>query len=151
MNPQISDLLDGYPVVIEQAVIWGEMDAYRHVNNVAYFRYFENARVAYLRRLGWEEIERETGVGPIVSALSARFRRALTFPDTIAIATRLGTLKEDRFTVRHIIVSHKLAAVVAEGEGTIVTYHYSEHRKAPVPQRMRQRILELERLEDGTA
>ena len=28
-------LLAGYPVVVEQAVVWGDMDSYRHVNNVA--------------------------------------------------------------------------------------------------------------------
>jgi acyl-CoA thioesterase FadM len=29
-------LLAGFPVVVRQAVVWGEMDSYRHVNNVAY-------------------------------------------------------------------------------------------------------------------
>ena len=61
-------LLAGFPVVVRQAVVWGEMDAYRHVNNVVYFRYFENARLEYFRRLGWFEFERETGVGPILAA-----------------------------------------------------------------------------------
>ena len=55
-------LLAGYPVVVEQAVFWGEMDSYRHVNNVVYFRYFESARLEYFRRLGWFEYERETQV-----------------------------------------------------------------------------------------
>jgi hypothetical protein len=27
--------LSGFPVVVEQAVVWGEMDSYRHVNNVS--------------------------------------------------------------------------------------------------------------------
>ena len=34
-------------------VAWGDMDSYAHVNNVVYFRYFENARIAYLDRIGW--------------------------------------------------------------------------------------------------
>lgn len=39
-----ADPLDGYPVRIEVPVAWGELDAFGHVNNTAYFRYFESAR-----------------------------------------------------------------------------------------------------------
>ncbi len=46
-------LLPSYPVVVEWDVAWGDMDAYGHVNNVVYFRYFEQARIAYLERIGW--------------------------------------------------------------------------------------------------
>jgi acyl-CoA thioester hydrolase len=43
--------IDGYPVVIEIPIAWGEMDAFQHVNNIFYFRYFESARIAYFGRL----------------------------------------------------------------------------------------------------
>ncbi|MCB0148997.1 MAG: acyl-CoA thioesterase, partial [Caldilineaceae bacterium] len=46
------DLLAGYPVVIEIPVAWGEMDAFQHVNNIVYFRYFESGRIAYFERAG---------------------------------------------------------------------------------------------------
>src|SRR5215211_3005131 len=115
------ELLAGFPVVVEQAVAWGEMDAYRHVNNVAYFRYFENARLEYFRRLGWEAFEAATGVGPILAATAARFRRPLTYPDTIAVGARVARVEADRLVLEHKIVSRRLGAVAAEGEGTIVT------------------------------
>ena len=80
------ELVQGYSVVVRQAVVWGEMDSYQHVNNVVYFRYFENARLEYFRRLGWFEYETETGVGPILAATQARFRKPLAYPDNILIA-----------------------------------------------------------------
>ena len=46
------DPLAGVPVVIDQVVDWGDMDSFGHVNNVVYFRYFENARVEYFQRIG---------------------------------------------------------------------------------------------------
>ena len=52
MHPLVQKHLPDYPVVIQQTVAWGDMDAYRHVNNVVYFRYLENARLEYLERLG---------------------------------------------------------------------------------------------------
>src|SRR5713101_5227720 len=63
-----SSLLAGYSVIVELSVAWGDMDSYRHVNNVVYFRYFENARLEYFRRLDWFVYEKETGVGPILAA-----------------------------------------------------------------------------------
>ncbi len=144
---QRSELLAGYPVVVELPVVWGEMDSYRHVNNVVYFRYFESARLEYFRRLGWFEYEAETGVGPILQATSARFRRPLTYPDTIEVAARVPALEEDRFTMEYRLVSQALAAVAADGTGTIVTYHYARAQKVPIPEELRRRIAELE----GTA
>jgi acyl-CoA thioester hydrolase len=137
-------LLAGYPVILEQAVVWGEMDAYRHVNNVVYFRYFENGRLEYMRRLGWPEIEQKTGVGPILASTSARFRKPLSYPDTILIATRAVQVEEDRFTLQHRIVSRKLGALTTEGEGLVVSFHYERGEKAPLPEELRQRISELE-------
>jgi acyl-CoA thioester hydrolase len=141
---QRSELLAGYPVVVELPVVWGEMDSYRHVNNVVYFRYFESARLEYFRRLGWFEYEKETGVGPILQATSARFRRPLTYPDTIEVGVRVPALEEDRFTMEYRLVSRALAAVAADGTGTIVTYHYALAQKVPIPEELRRRIAELE-------
>jgi acyl-CoA thioester hydrolase len=140
----LDELLAGYPVVVRQAVVWGEMDSYRHVNNVVYFRYFENARLEYFRRLGWPAFEEQTGIGPILAATQARFRRALTYPDTIAITARLGTLGEDRFTLEHRIFSEQLGGVATEGEGSVVAFHYGRGEKVPVPDELRRRITELE-------
>jgi acyl-CoA thioester hydrolase len=143
-TPFYAELLAGYPVIIVQSVLWGEMDAYQHVNNVAYFRYFENARVEYMRRLGWPEYEKATGIGPILASTQARFRRALTYPDTIAIGTRLHGLAGDRFHVEHRIVSERLGEVATEGQGTVVAFHYGEVRKVPLPVELQERIRALQ-------
>src|SRR5438552_3519574 len=138
------DLLAGFPVVIQLPVVWGEMDAYRHVNNVVYFRYFESARLEYFRRLDWFKYEEESGVGPILASTSCRFRKPLTYPDTISVAARVGAIGEDRFNIDLILVSHKLQALAAEGQGVIVTYRHHEGRKTPMPEELRRRIEALE-------
>jgi acyl-CoA thioester hydrolase len=143
-STKVRDLLAGFPVIVIQKVIWGEMDAYRHVNNVVYFRYFENARLEYIARLGWFALEKETGVGPILASTQARFRRPLTYPDTISIGARLLDMGEDRFTMEHRIVSHAQEAVVTEGQGLVVTYHYTQEKKVPVPEELKRRISALE-------
>jgi acyl-CoA thioester hydrolase len=143
-KPFYADLLKGFPVVVVQQVVWGEMDSYQHVNNVVYFRYFENARLAYVEALRWPEFEEVTGIGPILAATQARFKRALTYPDTIAIGTRLHSLLEDRFLIEHLIISERQGAVVTEGQGTVVSYNYREGHKIPMPAELIERIRELE-------
>jgi acyl-CoA thioester hydrolase len=141
---EIEDVLEGFPVVVQLPVVWGEMDSYRHVNNVVYFRYFESARLEYFRRLDWFNYEEQTGIGPILSATQARFRRALTYPDTIRVGARISEIGDERFTMEYRLVSQRLNAVATEGQGTIVAFNYREGKKVPIPEVLRQRIAELE-------
>ena len=46
------ELLALYPVTLALRVAWGDMDAFQHVNNTVYFRYFESARIAYREWFG---------------------------------------------------------------------------------------------------
>jgi acyl-CoA thioester hydrolase len=137
-------LLAGWPVIVEQAVAWGEMDSYGHVNNIVYFRYFENARLECFHRLGWPVAGRPTGVGPILASTQCRFRKQLMWPDRIAIGARVSQVGDDRFTLEHHIISEKLNALVAEGSGLIVTYDYAKERKAPIPDEIRRKLVELQ-------
>lgn len=138
------ELLRSYPVVVTQAVAWGEMDAFHHVNNVVYFRYFENARLAYFLEMGWNVATLPEDVGPILATTSAKFRHALTYPDTISIGASIPEIQADRLVMRHIIVSEKLGKIATEGESSIVTYHYLNRLKVPVPEGIRQKIREIE-------
>jgi acyl-CoA thioester hydrolase len=145
MDKKILEFLAGFPVIVTQDVVWGEMDSYQHVNNVVYFRYFENARLEYFRRLDWFNLEKETGVGPILAATQAKFRKPLTYPDAISIGARVSRIDADRFFLDHLIVSHNQLAIVTEGQGTVVTFHYESGKKVPVPEELLARIAKLEK------
>jgi acyl-CoA thioester hydrolase len=136
-------LLAGWPVICEQRVAWGEMDCYGHVNNTIYFRYMENARLEYFRRLGWQVGQRPAGIGPILHTTQCRFRKALTWPDSIAIGARVPKVDSDRFTIEHLIISEQ-QGLAAEGWGLIVTFDYAAGEKAAVPDDLRRRIDRLE-------
>ncbi|HVK08572.1 MAG TPA: thioesterase family protein [Gemmataceae bacterium] len=137
--------LADFPVVLEQPVAWADMDSFGHVNNVVYFRYFENARVEYIRRLGWWESLTETGVGPIVASTHAKFRRPVAYPDTLLAGAKLVALAADRFTLRHALVSRKTGELVTDGEAVVVTFDYRAGTKVAIPDDLRRRIEELER------
>lgn len=140
----MSNLVEGYPIVIEIPVQWGEMDAFQHVNNVVYFRYFENARIAYFEKLDVIEFMTRKGIGPILAATSCRFKTPLTYPDTILVAAKVTTIEDDRFIMDYRAVSTKHQKIAAEADGVIVTFNYRENKKVSVPEELRRLIMEIE-------
>ncbi|HYJ79401.1 MAG TPA: thioesterase family protein [Longimicrobiaceae bacterium] len=138
------ELLAGFPVVIELPVFWGDMDYFRHVNNIVFFRYFESARIEYLQRIGFREEGAAGRAGPILQSTHARFRRPLAWPDTVAVGARTVEVGADRFTQEYRLVSRAQGAVAAEGGGVLVAYDYAAMRKVPLPERVRGAIRALE-------
>ena len=138
--------LDQFPVILKTPIAWGEMDAFQHVNNIVYFRYFESARIAYFERINFSDQESNGGVGPILAHTQCRFRKALTYPDTISIGVRVMEVKEDRFTMALAVFSHRLQKIAAEGTAEIVAFDYRQNKKAQLPTAVREMI---EKLENG--
>jgi acyl-CoA thioester hydrolase len=138
------NLVKHCPVVIETPVAWGQMDAFRHLNNTAYFRFFESGRIAYFERLNLLEYMEATGVGPILAATNCRFKIPLTYPDTVYIGTRVSEIETDRFTMEYYVVSHQHQKVAAEGNGLIVCFNYNQNKKAALPDELKKRIEDLE-------
>lgn len=130
--PQVVIMLKEYPVTVERNLEWGDMDAYSHVNNIIYFRFFENARTTYFMKIKIAEEMRETGVGPILKSTSCIFRIPLTFPDTIIVGTKVTKIDVDRFTMTYAVFSKNHQRIAAEGEGVVVSLNYRTGEKTPL-------------------
>jgi acyl-CoA thioester hydrolase len=147
MSDSIKALLSDYPVHLELPVLWGNMDAFGHVNNLIYMRWFESARIAYLEAMGSMGPESEAvypGIGPILGHTDCRFKIPLEYPDTITVGVRVTDIGEDRFNMEHKVVSHQHGKVAAEGNGLIVCVDYKRGGKVSVPQAWREAIEGLE-------
>ncbi len=145
LESAVAELLADYPVVVTTMVAWGDMDANGHVNNTVYFRYLEHARLQCFTEMGFMKVQAETGVGPILSWTDCRFRRALTYPDTVSIGTRIRDVQHDRFEMESVIVSHAMRQVAAQGQQRVVMYDYRQNQKAPLPESIRQGIGRFEK------
>lgn len=145
-------LLAAYPVALTIPVQWGELDAYGHINNTMFFRWFESARIEYLIRAGMAETMERDQIGAILHSTGCRFRRPVFFPDTVEVAGRATDVASDRFTMEYLVVSREQDVVVGEGTAIIVCYDYAAHAKAPLPDDVRRRIAALEEtVGDATA
>ncbi len=141
--PEHHPLLDGFPAVVSIQVQWGEMDAYGHVNNTVFFRYFETARIAFLELCGFIEAYEELKVGAILHSTSCRFRLPLFFPDTIEVGGRATEISEDRFVMEYRVVSLDQDGIAAEGTGTVVSFDYGRRVKAPIPTDVMEKLEKL--------
>jgi acyl-CoA thioester hydrolase len=138
--------LNAFPVVRADSIGWSDMDAFQHVSNLVYFRWFQEARVEYMTLIGWFEMNTRIGYGPIVASTQARYRRPLSFPDRIWTGARIIDIGKDRVTFEHKIVSEKWGdELVAEGQAVIVGFDYLRGAKAELPTELLDAIASLER------
>lgn len=137
------ELIARCPVVLELTVQWGEMDAYGHVNNAMFFRYFESARMEFLIKCGFVESHLKDRIGAILHSTQARFRQPLFYPDTIQIGASATEVKEDRFTMTYTVISLTRNVVIAEGSGIIVSFDYAAGNKTKLPFSVLEKIQKL--------
>jgi len=132
----MENLTEQFPVVLSQDLIWRDMDAFQHINNAVYFRYFEDVRIAYFRKVKILEYMEKTQIGPILASTQCNFRAPLTFPDTIRIGTLVEDIKSKTFNMKYVVYSEGLKKVVADGEGLIVYYDYQREKSCEIPEQV---------------
>ena len=139
----VTDLSD-FPVVIELPVFWGDQDAFGHVNNAIYFRWFESARIAYLEKIGLAEKRTDDHIGPILAAINCNYRRQVKYPDVVRIGTRVTRIGRTSVGMEQQIWSRAHAATAADGDSTLVVFDYLAQRPFPVPESLRRAIESIE-------
>ncbi len=126
--------LKGYPLVLQQPVIWGDMDAFGHVNNTVYLRYFEDARMAYFDKTGVSAYMHERQIGPILAAVNCDFRKPLTYPDSIFIGARATIAGPKKINVEYAVYSEQFGAIAAEGSSLVIFYDYERDCSCEIPE-----------------
>ena len=113
---------------------WGDMDAMGHVNNTVYFRYMEQARIAWFDALvpdkaAWDEL------GIVVVTSSCNFRRPLTYPGTVDVKLFAGPPGGSSVpTFYELQVGDEL---YADGEARVVFIDTRTQKPVRIPERIR--------------
>jgi len=142
---KIKELLKPFPIQTKIPVQWGEMDAFRHVNNLVYLRWSETGRIEYFRSLGLNSDEPEKApFGPILGWQDCKYIFPITYPDTVYVGTTVTEIESERFNMQCHIFSEQHDRVVAISNHRIVILDYKKSKKIPVPDSLIKRIEELE-------
>ena len=138
--------LDDFKIVIDLDIDWGDMDAFKHINNIHYLRYFENARIHYFNSIQLMSNYEETGIGPILAKADCKFIFPLTYPDKIKVGTKIVNMNSDRFVMQYLIQSTSHNKIAAVGTGEIVMFNYMESKKETLSKEL---IAEIKQIEEG--
>ena len=95
MNP-----LTQFPIVYEQKVAWGDMDAFGHVNNVMYYRYIESARIEYFDRLNVFDQD----VLTVVASSQCKYLKPVFYPDVLHIGARVEEMRNSALHLTTIML-----------------------------------------------
>jgi acyl-CoA thioester hydrolase len=133
-----------YKVQVKLKVQWGDMDAFNHVNNVMYFRYFETARIAYFEKIGLLGISADDEVAPILAETNCRYKMPLNYPDEIDVGARVIENHSHGFLMEYGIFSHYHKKISSVGTGRIVMLNYRSHEKVAVDQDLLDKIAIIE-------
>jgi len=134
-----------FPVQVNIPVQWGDMDAFGHVNNSVYFKYFETARLAYFNAVGVMEDMQELQLGPILAETDAQFKRALVFPDQIIAGANILENHDYGFLMQYGVFSEQQQAITTLGAGRIVMVDYNSGKKVKPTAHLLQSIAQLQR------
>lgn len=138
------NLLKDYRVIIDFPVVWGEMDVFKHVNNVHYIRYFESSRIKYFEALNYFPLI-DQGTGIILGSISCKYKAPVKYPDHLYVGAKIYRISHDRFWMKYAIVSSESKIITTEGDSVIVSYDYNINKKIPLPEIIKDRILALEK------
>jgi acyl-CoA thioester hydrolase len=132
------------PVRIVVPVAWGEMDAFAHVNNTAYLRWFESARIVLFERSGLISRMASDRIGPILARATIDYRRPVVYPDTVTVACWVAQVGKTSAVLAYRATSEQQGgAVVAEGETVVVQLDYRSGAKVAIEGELRERLLAL--------
>ena len=115
---------------------WGDMDAMGHVNNTVYFRYMEQARIAWFESLGLRP--EPHGDGPVIVSASCTFLKQLVYPGAVEVRTYAGKVGTSSFeTWLEMRPSYDPGVVYAEGAAKVVWCDFAQRRSKPLPEEIR--------------
>lgn len=121
---------------------YADIDAQRHLNNVAYFTFMEQARVEYVQTLGLWQDGRFDGIGMIVAEASCSYRAPAHLGETVRVWARIARLGTRSFDFEYRLETE--GGLIAHGRTVQVCYDYAQGSSAPLPDNWRRAITDYE-------
>lgn len=125
---------------------YADIDAQRHLNNVAYIRFMEHAQVFYLRELGLWGGEDYGEIGMIVAEASCVYLEPAYLGEVVTVRARVSYLGTKSFRFEYGLEVERGAAVheIARINSVQVCYDYGMRRSISMPSAWRTAIVAYE-------
>lgn len=120
-------------------VRWGDMDAYKHVNNARYLTYLEQARLAWLDTLDKSWLG--PNCAPVLAAAQINFRKSITWPASVDVILDCRKVGTSSITVGHQIVDRDTSdTLYCDGHTVLVWMDPATGKPVPLPAVIRKAV-----------
>ena len=134
--------MSDWPFAHTDRVRYADVDTMRHLNNVAFLRFFESARIAFMHRIFPEHDPTDPGEFPVVLAeVHVAYRAPAYFGEEVRTSVWPSHLERSSFrTEFRMDVADRL---IAEGYGVYVGYDYVAEKAQPLAEPIVERLSAL--------
>lgn len=135
-NRPTPDPRSAFPHFCPITTRWMDNDAYLHVNNVAYYSFFDTAVNDYLIQGGVLDLRKSTVTG-LVAHSECNYFSPVAFPEALEVGLRVGRL--GRSSVTYELAVFRAGDTLASAQGRFVHVYVDRQTSRPVaiPEKMR--------------
>ena len=127
---------------------FNDVDRYGHVNNNAYFAYYDLGKEEYLRQVLKVDY-RAAEVVPVIANINADFILPIFYGDEIVVETRVSHLGHKSFTLQQRAVNQLTQQVVCQCSTVMVCFNLKTQQSAEVPEQYRHAVEAFEAGDEG--
>jgi len=122
-------------------VRYADVDTMRHLNNVAFVRFFESARIAFMQHVFPEHDPTDPADFPAVLAeVHIAYRAPAYFDEQIRTDVRPRNVRRSSFETEFRMRAEGDGRHLADGHGVYVGYDYVAESARPLSDEMRARL-----------
>jgi len=148
MEPQPQERVFRHRLPIQ--IRFNDVDRYGHVNNNAYFAFYDLGKEAYLAAVLATDY-RDRDVVPVIANIRADFLLPIFYGDPIVVETAVVHIGQHSFTLLQQAVNTRTAQVVCRCSTVMVCFSLKKQCSAEVPDDYRRAIEAFERGEAPAA
>jgi len=134
--------LDDYPFQTPITTRWSDNDVYGHINNVAYYSFFDTAVNQWLIREGGLDPARADVIGVVVES-RCEYHAPLAYPAGVKAGVRVEKLGNSAVTYAVAIFGDGDPLAAAHGHFVHVFVDRATRKPVPVPPRLRDALMRL--------
>lgn len=128
--------MGGFDFVHRETVRFRDIDAMGHVNNAVFLTYLEEARTAFLLKLGLARGIEDLPI--VVARVEIDFRSPLRFGETVETGVRAGRFGDKSFELEYEL--RAAGRLVAQAKSVCVGYDYATRETVALPALWRERM-----------
>jgi acyl-CoA thioester hydrolase len=128
--------LASYPYVTPITTRWMDNDLYGHINNVAYYSFFDTAANRFLIERGGLDLAHATVIGLVVES-KCQYHAALAYPEPVRAGVRVDRLGQRAVTYGIAIFGQADDRAAAHGHFVHVFVDRATRTPVPIPDPLR--------------